>query len=248
MYLSSLVVMAAVVAASGAPAPGGEAILAAMLAGAAGICALSAFYRALAIGTMSIVAPIASTGVALPVVVGLATGDDPSAAGAVGIVAAVVGVVMASREEDGTVLDARRRRVSILLALAAGPGLRVLLRGRGDRLARERPWALLLSRVAAGPAVLPWPACCCAAAPCGPARATSRSSFGVGLIDLGANALYNQATTIGELSSVSVASSLYPVGTVLLAAAFLGERVRGTQRAGVVITLCGVVLIAAGSA
>ncbi len=70
---------------------------------------------------------------------------------------------------------------------------------------------------------------------------------GIGLLDLGANVLYNTATTIGELSTVAVASSLYPVTTVLLAAALLGERVRGVQRIGVVIALCGVVLIAGGT-
>ena len=66
MYLASLGAMAVVVTALGDPAPGGEAVLAAILAGLAGIAALGAFYRALAIGTMSIVAPVASTGVALP--------------------------------------------------------------------------------------------------------------------------------------------------------------------------------------
>ena len=40
-------------------------------------CGLAAFYRALAIGTMSIVAPIAATGMALPVAVGFAQGDHP---------------------------------------------------------------------------------------------------------------------------------------------------------------------------
>ena len=70
---------------------------------------------------------------------------------------------------------------------------------------------------------------------------------GIGLIDLAANALYNVSTTIGELSTVAVASSLYPVATVLLAAALLGERVRGLQRVGVVVALCGVVAIAAGA-
>ena len=70
---------------------------------------------------------------------------------------------------------------------------------------------------------------------------------GIGLIDLAANASYNLSTTHGELSTVAVASSLYPVATVLLAAALLGERVRGVQRVGGVVALCGVVLIAGGT-
>ena len=69
---------------------------------------------------------------------------------------------------------------------------------------------------------------------------------GFGLIDLAANALYNQASTMGELSSVSVAGSLYPVTTVVLAGIVLGERVQGAQRIGIAVALTGVVLIGAG--
>jgi drug/metabolite transporter (DMT)-like permease len=108
-------------------------------------------------------------------------------------------------------------------------------------------WALLLSRIAGTPfavvvAVL--------AMRRGGAMVRGRDLAivaGLGLLDLGANVLYNVSTTIGELSTVAVASSLYPVTTVLLAAALLGERVRGVQRTGVVVALCGVVLIAAGT-
>ena len=247
MYLSSLVAMVLVVAARGEPAPGGEAILAATLAGTAGICALGAFYQALAIGTMSIVAPVASTGVALPVVVGLLSGDDPGVVRAAGIVLAVVGVVLASREQAGGVLDARRRRLSIVLALAAGLGFGSYFVGAEIASRESVTWALLLSRISAGPVVM---AVALVLVHRGAPRPGARSVAvlaGMGLIDLAANALFNHASTIGELSAVSVASSLYPVVTVLLAAAVLGERVRGVQRAGVVITLCGVVLIAAGA-
>src|SRR5689334_12220005 len=82
------------------PAPPLGDLWPAALAGLAGALALSAFYRALAIGTMSIVAPISSTGAALPVIVGIATGDRPSALQLAGVVAAVIGVVLASRELD----------------------------------------------------------------------------------------------------------------------------------------------------
>jgi len=49
--------------------------------------ALGAFYTALSIGTMSIVAPISATGVALPVIVGLIGGVGlalPAGAGSIG--------------------------------------------------------------------------------------------------------------------------------------------------------------------
>jgi uncharacterized membrane protein len=64
---TGLVLMLIIIAAVGAPFPGQHAALLALVAGVAGALALGCFYRALAIGTMSIVAPISATGVALPV-------------------------------------------------------------------------------------------------------------------------------------------------------------------------------------
>ena len=247
MYGSSLAVMAIFVAVRGEGPPETKAVLAALGAGAVGSLALASFYRALAIGTMSIVAPVASTGVALPVVVGLIGGDRPNTVRAVGLALAIVGVILASREDDGATLDARQQRRSILLAIAAGFGfgsyfVLAQIGSEGDV-----GWSLLLSRVAALPAVTLFAVLALRRGGALPAAIGLLAIAGIGLLDLAANAAYNHASTIGELSSVAVASSLYPVTTVVLAALLLGERVRGVQRVGVVIALCGVVLIAAGT-
>src|SRR5688572_17975292 len=68
-------------------------------AGVVGVLALGMFFRALAIGTMGVVAPVAALGVAVPVIAGIADGEQPSVGQAVGIVVAVVGVVLASGPE-----------------------------------------------------------------------------------------------------------------------------------------------------
>ena len=68
----------------------------------------------------------------------------------------------------------------------------------------------------------------------------------VGVLDVGANLLFALASRHGLLSVVSVLASLYPLATVLLARAILGERVRRVQEVGIVIALSGVLLIAAG--
>ena len=246
-YLTSLAAMAIFVGARGEGPPGSEAILAGLGAGLFGIAGLTAFYRALAIGTMSIVAPIASTGVALPVLVGLATGDQPGLLRSIGIAAAIAGVVLASREKRDAGTDAWLQRQSIVLAIVAGLGFGTYFTLAEISSEGDVGWALLLSRMAATPFIA---AFALLALRRGARRPHGRDMLVlglIGLIDLGANALYNASTTIGELSTVAVASSLYPVTTVLLAAVLLGERVRGLQRAGVVVALCGVVLIAAGT-
>jgi drug/metabolite transporter (DMT)-like permease len=69
----------------------------------------------------------------------------------------------------------------------------------------------------------------------------------IGCFDILANSLYAVATTHGLLPLVSVAASLYSAVTVLLARFVLGERLAPTQRAGVVVALGGIALIAAGA-
>ena len=214
-------------------------------AGLAGALALSAFYRALAIGTMSIVAPISSTGAALPVIVGIATGDRPSAVQVLGIVAAVGGVVLASRElDEDRPATAAPARASIGLALMAALGFGAFFIGMKAGADASVPWALLAARAASVTAVLVVVVALRVPLPAAPRRLGALAL--VGLLDAGANGLYAAAATKGLLSVVAVLGALYPVSTVLLARAVLGERVRRIQEVGIVAALAGVALIAAG--
>jgi drug/metabolite transporter (DMT)-like permease len=212
----------------------------ALAAGAAGMVALGAFYRALAIGTMGVVAPIAATSVAVPVVVGLAQGDAPSTPQVAGIVAAGVGVVLASGPE-------RRAASSFLpvglaLVAAAGFGLVVVL--IAEAAESSTVMALLTMRVETV-AVIAGGFLLARRLP-----AARRSDVPVlaatGLGDAGANAAFAVASTRGDLSIVSVLASLYPAVVVVLAREVHGERLRRVQHAGVALALAGVVLIAAG--
>jgi drug/metabolite transporter (DMT)-like permease len=227
-YLVSLIAMSIFVAARGVGPPATDAVVASL-------------------GTMSIVAPIAATGVALPVLVGIATGDRPGLVCSAGLAAAVVGIVFASREDDGGALDPRQQRQSIALAMiaAAGFGSYFVLAEIGANA--DVPWALALSRVAATPFIIGVVVLALRPGARRPHGWEIGALVAIGLLDLAANATYNVATTIGERSAVAVASSLYPVMTVLMASLVLGERVRGVQRVGVLVALTGVVLIAAGS-
>lgn len=248
MYFASLLVMAVFVGASGEPPPSSTYVLAALGAGLVGIMALGSFYTALSIGTMSIVAPISATGVALPVIVGLIGGDRPGLIRSAGLALAVVGIVLASREAPGGPIGPRAQRLSIVLAILAGVGFGsyFVLAEIGSR--GSVAWTLLLSRVTGFPiAALVALLALGRGGAVRPNLGALAALAGIGLLDLGANAFYNHASTIGELSSVSVASSLYPVVTVLLAALLLGERVQGVQRVGVAVALAGVLMIAAGA-
>ena len=223
--------------------PGVGPLLPGAAAGIAGIVALAAFYRGLAIGTMSIVAPISATGAAVPVAVGVATGDRPSALVGVGIAAAIVGVVLASREDApaGSPRAAVARR-SVLLALVAALGFGAFFVGMDASADDGVLWALLSARIASTAAVV------VAVAVARPDLPGDPRTLGVlaavGLCDLGANACFALATTEGLLSVTGVVGSLYPLVTVVLARLVLGERVRRVQELGVAAALVGVVLIA----
>jgi uncharacterized membrane protein len=261
---AGLVLAAIWVLASGDGVPPLHDVLPAVIAGAAGAGALSAFYRALSIGTMSIVAPISATGALVPVVVGLAGGDRPGAVQGVGMAAAVIGVVLASREDPpddaaaarsgepgrraggnaaAKAADARR---SVALALVAALGFGLFLTLMKPASDHSVPWALLFARIASVSAI---------GLAAGIAGAAVRPVFTpaalpgvalVGALDVGANALYGLATTKGLLSIVSVLGDLYPVSTILLARLVLREQVRRSQEAGILAVLAGVALIAAG--
>ena len=84
--LTGLVLIAAFVAIRG-EAPPGRDFASAPLSAVAGMIGLAAFYRALAIGNMGVVAPISACAAVVPVVVGLAAGDRPAALQMAGLAA-----------------------------------------------------------------------------------------------------------------------------------------------------------------
>jgi drug/metabolite transporter (DMT)-like permease len=239
-----LAVVIGVVAVRGTSAPGLVRLLPAVGGGLTGIAALTSFYRALAIGTMSVVAPIAATGVSVPVVVGIARGDHPASSQLVGIVIAVIGVVLASREHGPGIEDRGASRASIALALLSAAGFGCYFVGVQSSARADPMWALLASRVAGVALLLVVAAVQGGIAVARPGRLWPLALMGV--LDVSATGFYAVATRHGLLSVVSVAASLYPLATVLLARVVLGERVRRVQELGIAAALAGVVLMAAG--
>lgn len=224
--------------------PSASAVGWAALAGSAGIIALGAFYRALAIGTMSVVAPISATAAAVPVLVGLVEGERPSTLQVAGMAIALAGVILASREpiEEGAEPP---NRAAIGLALVAAAGFGTFFVGIDKASATaEVPWVIVVQRCSSLVLLV---IAALAVRPTLPRDVPSFAVLGmVGVLDLGANGLYALATTKGLLSVVSVLGSLYPAVTVVLARFVLAERISRVQEVGVVLALAGVVAISAG--
>ena len=240
---AGLVLIALVIVVFGAdPIPANKLGIAA-LAGAASLGGLWAFYTAMAMGTVSVVAPIASLGVVVPVAVGLARGDAPAAIQLIGLVPAIAGVVILGYEEHPEHAGIARR--SIILAIVAGLGFGVFFTGL-DIASPDRPgWAVLAVRVGAVITVA------IAVLISRPRLAAVSGSIAVlltiGFFDVLASTLFAVASTKGVLPVIAVGGSMYPAFTIALAHGVLGERLARIQWAGVVLALVGVALIAAGS-
>ena len=227
-------------------------VLPGMAAGLAGLLALTAFYRALATGTMGVVAPIAALGVVVPVLAGLLAGEQPGALRLVGIALGVLGVVLASGPE----LSGGGSGRPLLLAALAGAGfgavLVLLASGSREGTLGSVVMTLLVMRLTSlavlGVLLLAGPL---RRSRTGPAAARVRRKdlpvlVTVGVFDVGANGAFAVASQSDLVSVTSVLASLYPVVTVLLARRLLAERLTRAQSAGVALALGGVVLLATG--
>lgn len=212
-------------------------------AGATVVMALGAFYRAMALGSVTVVATIGALGVLVPVAAGLLQGDDPGAVQAVGAAAGIAGVVLVAREPDPEWRAASK--VAIGLAALAALGFGTFFLGLDISSGPRPAWTIVAART--GGVVTLLVAAAFARPQMRIERALLPSLFAIGFFDVLANSLFAVATNHGLLSLVAVAGSLYSAVTVLLARFVLRERMALPQRAGVVVALAGVALIAAGS-
>ena len=223
-----------------ADGPRGAGVLFAIAAGVCGTAGLYAYYRGMQIGAMSVIAPIAGVSAVIPVGFGIATGDSPTAWQVVGIVAALLGVGLASVEHQEGV---RRLATGVGLALLAALGFGLYFPWMHAAGKVDFWWASLVFRTTALLVVAGGVAATRTKVRLRPRHLLFAGAVGVG--DTLGNVLFAASSAHGLVSLTSVLASLYPIMTVLLAAAVLRERVAPLQRAGVVLTLAGVILIGA---
>jgi drug/metabolite transporter (DMT)-like permease len=212
-------------------------------AGLAGLCGPSAlvfFYRGLAVGRMGVVAPIAGVlGAGIPVVVGGILDGLPAPVQLAGIALALVSVLLVTRAGD----PGARGRQGVGLALLAGLGFGAffVLLGRVEPGTVFAPLVIvrLVATVLVGVVVLlsrgTWRL----------ARPSYLPVVVAGTLDMGGTLGYLLAAQQGRLDIAAVLASLYPVVTIVLAAALLRERIGGVQAVGIAAGLAAIVLITA---
>ncbi len=219
-------------------------------AGLFGAVGLVELYRALALGPMSLVAPLTACGGAVPVVVALVGGEVPGLLTSAGLVVAFAGAVIVSRPPaDGASGNDGMRRVALLHSLVAAGGLGVglALLQQAAQAPGDATLGLSLAAALTTAAVLVTITASRGGLPARPPAAFLPAVIGCGVLDVTANVLFAQASADGSAASVAVLGSLYPLATVLLARAWLGERLSAMQGAGVLAAMAGVAAIAAGS-
>ncbi len=247
---SGLILLALVVPLLPQASPSRPDLLWGAAAGLTGGIGVALLYRALAIGTMAVVAPTTAVcAVAIPVVVAVLLGERPVPLAVGGIILGILSIVLISRQQaeapsEGHDLASARARSGVGTALASGVAIGFFFLSFAQTGSDAGMWPLLVARLVSvtlfGAAAI----------------AVGRSlrmpaqvavlAIGGGILDMLANALYLLAARQGPLSLVVTLSSLYPASTVLLARVVLKERLSPWQITGVGCALAAVVLIVSG--
>lgn len=211
-------------------------------AGIASAVAMSSLYASLAIGPIAILSPVSAVVSAIvPMIVGFVIDGDrfsPLGLAAIGVILVAVFLV-------GFVPGADVRLPStkgLLLGITAGAAIGVVLICLKQAPADSGLSPVILLRAVSatllGGALL-WTA----ADPTRvenagqPSRGFWIAAIAAGLFDSSANAFFLAAARLGSLTVVSVLTALYPLGTIILARLFLGERIAKTQIVGILLAL-----------
>jgi drug/metabolite transporter (DMT)-like permease len=237
---TALVTLAVIVLARGASPPDRSSLYYAAIAGVSETVGIAALYRGLAVGTMSIVAPVAATAPAVPLLAGLALGEVPGPIQRAGLVLAVAGVVIISYRQDPGAGTTSRLGPSTLYGVLAAVGFGAFFVAMDTASEGSIPWALLTARATAVTIIV---------AVRRHRLAVHRTDLPVialiGVLIVTADSLYATASTLGMVGIVAVLGSLHTIVTIALARIFLHERLERLQQIGIATSICGVLAIAA---
>jgi uncharacterized membrane protein len=219
-----------------------------IVAGVSGSVGVAFLYRALAVGTMAVVAPITAVCAAIiPVLFAFGLGERLRLLTIVGIALAFVAIALVSQprstKANGQPPGRRSLPPGVLLALLAGVTVGLFFLALARTKTGAGMWPLLAARITS---VALFGAIALAT---GRSLRLSRPATGTaiagGALDMLANALFMIAARVGPLSIVVTLASLYPASTVILARVVLGERLSLRQSIGIGCALVAVVIIVA---
>jgi drug/metabolite transporter (DMT)-like permease len=228
------------------PGASGAELLALAALGPVAVAAYAGFYRALELGPIAIVSPIASSNGAIVVLLAvLVLGESLTALQAVGCVLVLGFIGLAALEPGGG--RAEEGANGIRLALVTAVSFGIYLFGLAT-ISEELGWLLpiLVARTAAV-AIL---AAVAAAWP--PPRRGSLGRLGVlgcmgaGALDAAGYLAFNRGGEIGEVAITSAAAAAYPVIPILVGLLALRERIAWRQLVGVAGVLGGMVVLSLG--
>jgi len=224
--------------------PASGPLLYAALGGFEGSLALAIFYRALAMGAMGLTAALTGLLTALvPVLFSLVHEGLPTPLTCVGLALGLVAIWLITHTPAAKAAALNRTstpRLPLLLGAIAGLGFGTQLilfkmASPGGILwtmtsARAAGVVALVIVVAVMPPKAPW-------------RGFWLTGIVAGVLDTAGNLFYIQATRVGRLDIAAIVCSMYPAGTILLAAIVLREWPTPRQFAGTALALAAVALL-----
>lgn len=220
-----------------------------LIAGLAGGCGTAFFYRAMAAGAISLVAPITACSIVIPVGYAIASGEVVTPLVAAGIAAIVAGVVIASLQPmpvtgdpTDTGLAGDRRAVAHAIAAALAFGAFFILIGNAPETSG---WGALWT---AGPVRVTGFSVQVALLVVTRTRLTTPGRFTPlvllsGSLDLLSLILLSLGAATASYGLVTALVGLYPVITAVIGVALLGERLTRVQTSGAVLAMAGVMLV-----
>ena len=258
-HASSLAVLLAILALRHAPLPHGVPLVWGLVAGVTAGVSLTAFYIALARGAMGGSAALSGLlAAAIPAAVSSVLEGVPAPLRIAGFVLALVAIWLIAAgpsPESGHAVDGSEptesSRATLVLALIGGVGFGIYFVALrlANPLGVVEPVALARSASLVTCALLLLLVTLRSkrARVAEPAAKLTRMvivwALGVALLDTGGNLLLIAATRTGRLDIAAVLASLYPAGTILLAAWHLHERPTRRQLTGMAIAAAAVVMI-----
>jgi drug/metabolite transporter (DMT)-like permease len=243
--LALLVVVA--LALDALPGPSTAQLLALVALGPVAVAAYAGFYRALELGPIAIVSPIASANGAVVVLLAvLVLGESLTAVQALGCILVLGFIVLAAREPDSDPAAGDGRsgiRLALVASIAFGGYLFVLATMSDDLgwlvpilIARSVTVAIVSAVAVARPPPSPGAL----------GRLGLLGCVGAGLLDASGYLVYNRGAEIGEVAITSAAASAYPVIPILVGLFALRERIAWHQLVGVGGVLGGMVVLSLG--